>query len=79
MQAQSGPTSGIDADELEEALSLERFGRYVAWADGDKSRALELYTLKIRLSASLYIPLQVIEIALRNRIHSVLRDAEGEF
>jgi hypothetical protein len=69
----------VDADELEKALSLERFGRYVAWADGDKSRALVLYTINSRLSASLYIPLQVLEIALRNRIHSVLSETEGEF
>ena len=58
--------------ELEEALSLERFARYLGWADGDRVRALELYALNTRLSEALYIPLQMLEVALRNRIHAVL-------
>jgi hypothetical protein len=61
--------------ELEHALSLERFSRYLAWADGDRARAIELYTLNTRISESLYIPLQALEIALRNRIHAVMTEA----
>ncbi len=61
-----------EGEELENALSLERFGRYLAWAGGDHARALELYALNTRLSEALYIPLQMLEVALRNRIHSVL-------
>lgn len=57
---------------LEEALSLERFARYVAWADGDRARALDLYALNTRVSEALYTPLQMLEVALRNRIHAVL-------
>lgn len=56
---------------LEETLSLERFARYLAWAQGDRTRAVELYTLNTRLSETLYIPLQMLEVALRNRIHAV--------
>lgn len=59
-------------DSLEEALSLERFGRYLAWAGGDHQRALDLYALNTRLSEALYTPLQMLEVALRNRIHAVL-------
>ena len=59
-------------ERLEEALSLERFGRYLAWAGGDRARALELYALNTGLSEVLYTPLQMLEVALRNRIHSVL-------
>ncbi len=62
----------ISHAELEHALSLERFSRYLAWADGDRARAIELYTLNTRISESLYIPLQALEIALRNRIHAVM-------
>ncbi len=62
----------IEAEHLEEALSLERFGRYLAWAGGDRARALDLYALNIRLSEALYPPLQMLEVALRNRIHAVL-------
>ncbi|MDT7953555.1 MAG: Abi family protein [Acetobacteraceae bacterium] len=68
----------MSAHELEEALSLERFARYLAWAGGDHTRALELYALNTRLSEALYTPLQMLEVALRNRIHSVLTAAWGE-
>jgi Abi-like protein len=62
----------IEAQHLEEALSLERFGRYLAWAGDDRARALDLYALNTRLSEALYTPLQMLEVALRNRIHAVL-------
>jgi hypothetical protein len=69
--------TGPGAD-LEQALSLERFARYVAWAGGDRVRALDLYTLNTRLSEALYVPLQTLELALRNRIHTVMAAAHGE-
>lgn len=65
-------------ENFEEALSLERFGRYLAWAAGDRGRAIALYGHNTRLSESLYTPLQTLEVALRNRIHTVLADAKGE-
>lgn len=64
-------------ENFEEALSLERFGRYLAWAAGERGRAIALYGLNTRLSESLYTPLQTLEVALRNRIHIVLREAKG--
>jgi hypothetical protein len=63
---------------LEQALSLERFGRYLAWAAGDRARAIEFYTLNTQLSESLYTPLQMLEVALRNRIHAVMTEARHE-
>lgn len=63
---------------LEEALSLERFQRYVDWADGDKGKAFSLYGLNTQLSEALYTPLQILEITLRNRFHHVLSDSFGE-
>lgn len=65
-------------ENFEEALSLERFGRYLAWAAGDRGRAIALYSLNTRLSESLYTPLQTLEVALRNRIHTVLAEAKGQ-
>lgn len=62
----------VEAERLEEALSLERFGRYLAWGGGDHVRALNLYALNTRLSEALYTPLQMLEVALRNRMHAVL-------
>jgi hypothetical protein len=61
--------------DIVEALSLERFGRYLAWAGGDRQRTIDLYTLNTALSESLYTPLQMLEVALRNRIHTVLSAA----
>ncbi len=68
----------ISRDALEEALSLERFGRYLAWAQGDRDRAIELYALNTAISESLYTPLQMLEVALRNRIHAVLSEARPD-
>jgi len=64
--------------DMEAALSLERFARYVSWAGGDRVRALELYTLNTQLSEALYTPLQVLELALRNRIHTIMAEAYSE-
>ena len=69
--------AAADADAVEAALSLERFARYVAWADGDRERAVSLYTLNTQVSEALYVPLQALEVALRNRIHTVMSAAHG--
>lgn len=66
-----------DVDAVEAALSLERFARYVAWAEGDRERAVALYTLNTQVSEALYVPLQALEVALRNRIHTVMVQAHG--
>ncbi|MCY3879602.1 MAG: Abi family protein [Rhodobacteraceae bacterium] len=63
---------------IEEALSFERFNRYLEWAAGNHEQALDLYALNTRLSESLYTPLQMLEVTLRNRIHVVLADAVCE-
>jgi hypothetical protein len=68
----------VSYQDLERALSLERFGRYRAWAGGDRARAIELYTLNTQLSETLYTPLQMLEVALRNRVHSVMTEARHE-
>lgn len=67
------PSTQPTADAMESVLSLERFGRYLKWAAEDRQRALELYTLNTRLSEALYVPLQTLELTLRNRIHTRMR------
>lgn len=64
--------------DLEEALSFERFSRYLEWANGDRHRAIQLYTLNTQLSESFYLPLQMLEVTLRNRIHHVMTDMHRE-
>lgn len=68
----------ISHADLELALSLERFGRYLAWGEGERERAVALYTLNTRISESLYTPLQTLEVVLRNRIHTVMTAAVHE-
>ena len=67
----------VDRD-FEAALSLERFARYLEWAGGNRDRALEFYALNTRLSEALYTSLQMLEVALRNRVHTVLTEARHE-
>lgn len=63
---------------LEDTLSIDRFGTYLGWAGGDRNRAIELYTLNAALCESLYTPLHMLEVALRNRIHQVMAAAHGD-
>jgi len=65
----------INKKEIVDALSLERFSRYLDWAGDDEIAALELYTLNTQLSEALYTPLQMLEVALRNQIHTVMTEA----
>ncbi|HLS68060.1 MAG TPA: Abi family protein [Kiloniellales bacterium] len=60
--------------DLEQALSFERFGRYLFWARGDREQAIILYTLNTKASEALYTPLQMLEVALRNRINTVMTE-----
>lgn len=53
-------------------------GRYLDWSSGDPTAALHLYTLNAQLSEALYIPLQVLELSLRNRIHDAMRHLLGD-
>jgi hypothetical protein len=64
--------------DFEAALSTERFGAYMLSCDNDRSKAMDLYTLNTRVSASLYAPLQALEVTLRNRFHHQLSEAYGE-
>ena len=64
---------------LETAISLERFNRYLEWAKGDRGRAVELYAINTAVSEALYTPMQMLEVALRNRCHTVLSERFGSY
>jgi hypothetical protein len=69
----------LDDDHLiafEQVLSAERFAKYKIWAGGDPRQAMELYNLNCSLAESLYPSLQMLEIVLRNRIHTVASRAD---
>jgi hypothetical protein len=59
-------------DALVASLSPERMATYVTATDGDRERAMRLYTWNTAVSAAFYGPLQGLEVALRNAMHREL-------
>jgi hypothetical protein len=49
-----------------DAISADRFSTYRLWAGQDEALATRLYTFNVQLSAALYGPLHMLEVALRN-------------
>jgi hypothetical protein len=49
-----------------EAISPDRFSTYRLWAGRDEALGKRLYTFNVQLSAALYGPLHMFEVALRN-------------
>lgn len=60
------------------ALSAERFDTYLNWTGGDQALADRLYTYNVQLSAALYGPLHMQEIALRNMADGALIRRYGQ-
>lgn len=57
---------------LEAALSTDRLSSYLAAANGDRRHAIALYEWNTRVSAAFYVPLQAVEVGLRNACHREL-------
>ncbi|MFM8747757.1 MAG: hypothetical protein ACKOED_13990 [Aestuariivirga sp.] len=64
--------------EIEKTISVQRIGRYFAEAKGDKNRALRLYVWNASICESFYLPNQLLEVAIRNRLHVVLAAHFGQ-
>ena len=62
---------------LETSISPERMATYVQTTNGDKEKALRLYTWNTAISAAFYGPLQGLEVSLRNSMHRQLESAYG--
>ncbi len=60
-------------------LSTDRFDRYLGLTDGNTDKALCLYACNACLSQALYVPLQALEVTLRNSIHECLKTDMGEY
>ncbi len=54
---------------LEVSISRERLGKYLAATAGDLNLAIGLYERNMRLSEAFYLPLQSLEICLRNHLN----------
>ncbi len=57
---------------LAEIISAERLGTYLNAAGHDASRALELYLWNAKIGEAFHIPIQAVEVGLRNRISNGL-------
>lgn len=66
-----------EIDQLERALSAERFQTYVLAAGGRRRQAVFLYEKNTALSEALYGVTQAAEVTFRNAVHSALSDAAG--
>ena len=55
-----------------DVLSTDRFDTYLQWANGDPDLGVRLYTFNTQLSAALYAPLHMLEVALRNATDQAL-------
>lgn len=62
---------------LERAISRERLEKYLLNQGGDLNGALSLYELNMRVSEAFYVPLQCLEVCMRNVIHSFMSAAYG--
>lgn len=62
-------------DAIERALSAERLSTYLRRTNGDRLAALRLYEHNTRVSEALFGVIRGLEVALRNSMHDVLRNA----
>lgn len=60
-----------------DVLSADRCDTYRLWANGDDALAIRLYTFNVQLSAALYGPLHMLEVALRNTVDRRLSAVYG--
>lgn len=60
---------------LIQVISVDRFATYLSAAGGDYELGLALYRWNIAVSACFMGPVQMLEVALRNRLHDALADA----
>lgn len=65
--------------ELETTLSADRFATYLKASGGDREAAARLYTWNTAVSSAFYGPLQALEIAVRNSMHSQLSKASKTY
>jgi hypothetical protein len=59
------------------AFSADRFSSYLLARGNDPARALALYEWNAALCAAFYLPLQAVEVGLRNACHGELRKTFG--
>ena len=64
-------------NNLIKALSGERLSTYLNKNDNDLEKALGLYIKNIEISAAFLIPLQVLEVTIRNSLNETIKNHYG--
>ena len=72
MPGENQDFTDAELEALKTAISLPRFGNYLVAAGFDEQRALRLYMWNSQIGEAFYLPLQAIEVGLRNRISGAL-------
>ena len=62
---------------LHASLSPERIGTYLTAANFDQDRALALYIWNASVGEAFHLPMQSVEVAIRNRINVALKSQYG--
>jgi len=57
---------------LENVLTAPRLSRYLAFCNGNRQRAIQLYEYNTRISEAMYGIIQPLEISFRNSVHRIL-------
>jgi|TARA_B110000908_G_C10228219_1_gene439162 hypothetical protein len=65
-------------ETLKDTVSVPRLGTYLKASGYNKARAVHFYHWNSMLCQSLYLPIQSIEVSLRNRINFALISQYGE-
>ena len=65
------------ANSLASTISRPRLYRYMTETGGNKISALSLYHWNTELSKAMYLPVQIWEVALRNRLNTFLERRYG--
>lgn len=63
--------------KLAVVISEDRLGTYLTAAGFDQVRALNLYLWNARLGEAFHVPIQAVEVGLRNRVNQTLTAAMG--
>lgn len=64
-------------DQLKPVISEERLGTYLTAAGFDVDRALKLYVWNALVGEAFHLPIQAVEVSLRNRVSVAFADAFG--
>lgn len=74
----TGPIQQSLIDRLKPVISDERLGTYLIAAGFDADRALKLYVWNAQVGEAFHLPIQAVEVGLRNRVNTALIHRFGE-